>query len=461
MNYNDTLRRFRTMVGRDSFLRDLQICKDPESWIDYDPEAMSEDFVKRAENGNYLENDCNYRFFKWVKKAINMSEWLSGLRGGNIPKEKLYESVRTFDPEYDKADITYKDAADALKKEVKKAIRRSIEAKKQFLISPENARLCADTRPFFEGSEISDVQLARVFWAYGEGFKEIYKEHAINRTTVNAIFEAYPEFCYDGARAALEDSLKQYNEVLLKLKTAVIADKAVKALAEAGKAEKDELSKQSMDSIKALYLKALEFDSAIELALIDAYTHPEIRAMKNSKAEDAEFTGFSENPVLESCKNEFTQRRKEFREKMRALEDFEKSIADTEPSVEERQEYFGMLEEIQSLGQGYRSAEDSIENHYKKIEETCPVSVLVPLVLEFSKKNADALMPVDTEAPRVEAINWEESNRGAIEAYSEVMELLAKNGRELDSIVKQFSKYYLFDVPQKQKKDFGFLNFQH
>lgn len=459
LNYED---RLNVLFDPHGYLMDLQICPcELKTLGAFDSKKIARELITNAYCG-YGNGECNHRIFEWILTAKYIATELIGKKDGDVPKERLYEVIKKIAPEYKNESIDYKEADRVIDEKIEKTVARSLEAKRHFLVFPENPKLWSEIKRLLDlygenKNKISDADLGIALWAHGEGFNDAYKEHDLNRATVSAIFSEYPEFCYNDARAALKDSLKQYGDKLLKLKLAAIAEHTIECLAKTGRAKKPKLPEKAMKYIKKIYLEALEFDSTANLALIDAYTHPKIRGYKNPKAAETEFNGFNETQMEESVKINFRKRREEFREKLGALEILEKSMINSEPSEDARQTYFGILEEITEFNNEYRLAEDDIEKQYAKIEEKQEINESAPLVLDFSKANENALSPIDMDAPRTVAINWEESNRDALEAWREVKELLLNNSKELEKISKHFTKDYLLeDNARKNVKDFTF-----
>ena len=261
--------RLKVMVGRNGFLRDLQICRDDRIWTNYNPENLSENFMEIAYNKRYDKNDCNYRVFEWITKAITMAEQLTGLRGGNISGKQLYETVRKFVPDYVNETPTYLDAAASLKNEVRKAVQRSIEAKKQFLVS-ENPKAYSDMAALIGSADFDEALYAKAIWAHGEGLEEIKRTHIQNSAVIQGLFSEYDDLCHPESKTALKDALIQYSDSLRTLKEDVIFDEIIKTLAKIGKAEKPYLPERALKKVEKHLELARKYERNAHLALADS-----------------------------------------------------------------------------------------------------------------------------------------------------------------------------------------------
>lgn len=456
----DVLRRFQALVDTHGFFNDLQMCPCGfETLGGFDAEALAAELIGRADNGEYDEENCNYRPLKWIEKAIMMSERLIGTREGDVPAEEIGKTVHALYPGYGKKDVGFREARELLRGKIKKMVESSLKAKRHFLVFPENPQRWMEIRPFFEGYVSGDKELSRALWAYSDGFNKIDMAHAENRAAADAIFSSYPDFCHDEARTALRDALRQYNDTLRKMKIAALSGRIMRKFAELEEAQDSYPGGPANDLAKKLYFEARKHEKDALSALEKGYHHPEFKKVMNTgdapAGETAREPDTREN-AQQAEKEEYRGICKAYARKMNALEALESKISelDSEHGAEMREQYFALLREIEKDEPAYERAIEFVESR-QRAEDSSPVPV--PLVVPFSRANAEALVPVDAEdAPRVEAINWEASYSKAKEAHEYVIRMLAGNSRELATIVKYFSKGHLAGADGGTSYLFGF-----
>ncbi len=260
--------RFIEAINPHNYPMDLHMWLEGILWTSYNPERLSKKFMKIAENMLYDEDSCNYRLFEWIYETVKMAEQLTGLRGGNISGKQLYETVRKIVPDYENENPTYLDAAAALKGEVRKAVQRSIEAKKQFLVS-EQPKAYSDMAALI-GANFDEALYSRAIWAHSEELEEIEQSNIQNEGVIRALFKEYDDLCHPGSEAALKDALIRYNDSLCKLKEDVVFSEIARTLAKVGKAKKPYLPESALKQVEKHLEAARKHKSDIRSALADS-----------------------------------------------------------------------------------------------------------------------------------------------------------------------------------------------
>lgn len=309
----DVLRRFAALVDTHGFFNDLQMCPcEFETLGGFDAKALATELIERADNGNYSEENCNYRPLKWIEKAIILSERLIGTREGDVPREEIEKIVHAIYPEYSNPEITFKDAEGLLRGKITKMVESSLDAKRHFLVFPENPKRWMEVRQFLDRSKIEDKQLSRALWAYSDGFNKIDAAHKENRMASKALSDTYAEI-FEEKGAPIKDALAQYADTLRKLQMTALLDVMVRKLYETGGSETPQLSDSAMDLVAGMRSDAREHEIDAILAIPD----------KNY------------------CK--------EYKQRLGALVALENGMLESPPSDETRQKYFGLLKEVEKI----------------------------------------------------------------------------------------------------------------
>lgn len=332
----DLTQRFRALVDTHGFFNDLQMCPCGfETLSGFDADTLAAELFGRADSGTYGEENCNYRVFKWIEKAIMMSERLIGTKEGDVPEEQVYKTIRALYPEYGKKEVGFKEAEALMRGKIKGMVKSSLEAKRHFLVFPENPKRWNEVRQFFSGYVIKEKVLSRALWAYSDGFNKIDKAHTENVAASKALSGTCAEI-FEESGAPLKDALIQYADTLRKLQMAALSDVMVKKLHETGGSEAPQLS-----------------DSAMELVAemcFDARKH-EIDAMLAIPRKDC---------------------REEHKQKLGEISALENEMLESSPTDEIRQKYLGLLKDAEKSA-GYehlnREAKEMREYAMKMLGE--------------------------------------------------------------------------------------------